>query len=54
MLQERADLEKEKKVLEESAAEKEAILLKKVKGIGNYVHPSVPVSNNEVRSCRLR
>lgn len=43
-------LEKEKKVLEESAAEKDALLQKKVKTIGNYVHDSVPISNNEV-SC---
>lgn len=41
-------LEKEKKVLEESAAEKDALLQKKVKTIGNYVHDSVPISNNEV------
>jgi seryl-tRNA synthetase len=48
LLQERTNLEKEKKVLEESAAEKETILLRKVKTIGNYVHDSVPISNNEV------
>ena len=48
LLQERADLEKEKKVLEESAMEKEALLMKRVKTIGNYVHESVPVSNTEV------
>jgi seryl-tRNA synthetase len=48
LLEKKVKLEKEKKVLEESAAEKEAILLKKVKTIGNYVHDSVPVSNNEV------
>lgn len=50
LLQERADLEKEKKVLEESAAEKETYLRGKAKTIGNYVHPSVPVSDNEVCS----
>ena len=48
LLEERATLEKEKKALEDSAAEKEAILLRKVKTIGNYVHESVPVSDNEV------
>ncbi len=42
------DLEKEKKRLEEAAAEKEVALLKKVSTIGNYVHDTVPVSNNEV------
>ena len=41
-------MEKEKKVLEESASEKEAALQKKIKTIGNYVHDSVPISNNEV------
>ena len=41
-------LEKEKKVLEDSATEKDAILQKKIKTIGNYVHDSVPVSDNEV------
>ena len=48
MLEKKVALEKEKKVLEESAAEKDALLQKKVKTIGNYVHDSVPVSNNEV------
>lgn len=49
LLQKKADLEKEKKVLEESASEKEAALQKKIRTIGNYVHDSVPTSNNEVR-----
>lgn len=35
-------------MLEESATEKEAALQKKIKTIGNYVHDSVPISNNEV------
>ena len=43
-------LEKEKKVLEDSAAEKEVLLHQKIRTIGNYVHESVPVSDNEVRS----
>ena len=42
-------MEKEKKTLEESAQEKEALLNKKLKTIGNYVHDSVPVSDDEVR-----
>jgi seryl-tRNA synthetase len=42
-------LEKEHKSLEDSAQEKEVLLNKKLKTIGNYVHESVPVSNNEVR-----
>lgn len=44
-----ADLEKEKKDLLASAAEKERLLKAKVRTIGNIVHDSVPVSNNEVR-----
>ena len=51
LLQKKLDLEKEKKILEESALEKDALLQKRIKTIGNYVHDSVPVSNNEVR-CR--
>jgi len=43
-----AELEKEKKDLIASAAEKEKALKAKVKTIGNVVHESVPVSNNEV------
>ena len=55
LLQKKAEMEKEKKVLEESASEKEAALQKKIKTIGNYVHDSVPISKNEVRSkCTLR
>ncbi|KAL2197568.1 hypothetical protein P885DRAFT_68694 [Corynascus similis CBS 632.67] len=42
-----ADIEKEKKELLASAAEKEKALKAKVKTIGNIVHESVPVSNNE-------
>jgi seryl-tRNA synthetase len=44
-----ADLEKEKKELLASAAEKEKLLKAKIRTIGNLVHDSVPVSNNEVR-----
>lgn len=45
--QEKDDLTKEKKRLEEVAEEKYAALLKKVKSIGNYVHDTVPLSDNE-------
>lgn len=38
-------------MLEESAKEKDAMLQKKLKTVGNYVHDSVPISNNEVRLC---
>lgn len=42
-------MEKDHKSLEDSAQEKEVLLNKKLKTIGNYVHESVPVSDNEVR-----
>jgi hypothetical protein len=50
LLQEKIALEKEKKAILESAAEKEAALKAKIKTIGNIVHDSVPVSDNEVES----
>ena len=33
----------------DSATEKEKLLKSKLRTVGNYVHDSVPVSNNEVR-----
>jgi len=47
LLKQKADLEQEKKDLLAAADEKEKILKAKVKTIGNLVHESVPVSNNE-------
>ncbi|KAL6862385.1 hypothetical protein J3F83DRAFT_746164 [Trichoderma novae-zelandiae] len=47
LLKEKIELEKQKKALIESAAEKDALLKVKVKSVGNLVHDSVPVSNNE-------
>ncbi|KAK4156504.1 serine--tRNA ligase, cytoplasmic [Chaetomidium leptoderma] len=47
LLKQKADIEKEKKELLASAAEKEALLKTKVKAIGNYVHESVPISKTE-------
>lgn len=47
-------LGQEKVRLEEEAAEKHKALLKKVKSIGNYVHDSVPVSNNEDNNGMIR
>lgn len=49
LLKDKIELEKQKKALIESAAEKDALLKVKVKSVGNIVHDSVPVSNNEVR-----
>ena len=48
LLKEKIELEKEKKSLVDSAAEKDKLLKAKVKTVGNYVHDSVPVSDNEV------
>ncbi|KAH8664328.1 hypothetical protein BX600DRAFT_298647 [Xylariales sp. PMI_506] len=53
-LQQRADLDKEKKALLDSAAEKDLVLKAKVKSIGNYVHESVPISDNEDNNTILR
>ena len=44
----KGDLEKEKKDLEEWTAQKEVMLTKLLKTVGNYVHDSVPISDNEV------
>ncbi|KYK58531.1 putative serine-tRNA ligase, cytosolic [Drechmeria coniospora] len=54
LLQQKMELEKEKKSLVESAAQKEATLKSKIRTIGNYVHDSVPVSNNEDDNAVLR
>jgi hypothetical protein len=47
-MKKKADLEKEKKTLVDSATEKEIILKNKIGTIGNIVHDSVPIENNEV------
>jgi seryl-tRNA synthetase len=47
LLKEKEELTKKKQKQEELAAEKHVALLRKVKAIGNYVHDSVPVSDNE-------
>ena len=48
LLQQKIELEKERKSLMESVTEKDAVLKNKVKTVGNLVHDSVPVSDNEV------
>jgi seryl-tRNA synthetase len=48
LMKQKVELEKEKKSLIESAAEKEVTLKKKIGTIGNIVHDSVPVHNDEV------
>jgi seryl-tRNA synthetase len=47
LLKQKIDLEKEKKAMAESAAEKEALLKAKIRTVGNIVHESVPTSDNE-------
>jgi seryl-tRNA synthetase len=47
-MKQKLELETEKKALIESAAEKDIALRKKIGTIGNIVHDSVPVHNNEV------
>ena len=39
--------------MQELAQEKEKLVDRKLKTIGNYVHDSVPVNNNEVRMLGL-
>lgn len=53
LLQKKLDLEKEKKGIEELVLEKDIALQKRIKTIGNYVHDTVPLSNNEVRLFSL-
>jgi seryl-tRNA synthetase len=47
----KGELEKEVKRIEELALEKERIRDLNIKTIGNYVHDSVPINDNEV--CQL-
>ncbi|KAL9055133.1 MAG: hypothetical protein Q9162_003710 [Coniocarpon cinnabarinum] len=47
LLQKKRELEDQKKKQEELAAEKELALARKAKTVGNLVHESVPVSDNE-------
>jgi seryl-tRNA synthetase len=48
LLQKKVELEKEKKRIETEATEKEKLRDRKCKTIGNYVHESVPINDNEV------
>ncbi|MCJ1354375.1 MAG: Cytosolic seryl-tRNA synthetase [Icmadophila ericetorum] len=54
LLEEKSKLEKEKKVMEESAIEKDSLLQKKIKTVGNYVHDSVPISSSEANNELIR
>lgn len=48
LMEQKADLERRKKEAEELAIQKEKQRDGKIRTIGNLVHDSVPVSNNEV------
>ncbi|RKF62984.1 Serine--tRNA ligase, cytoplasmic [Erysiphe neolycopersici] len=48
LMKQKLEFEKEKKELLEAATNKEIFLKKKIKTIGNIVHESVPVHNDEV------
>jgi seryl-tRNA synthetase len=52
LMAQKADLEKRKKEAEDAAVQKELERDRKIRSIGNYVHESVPVSNNEVNTHR--
>ena len=53
LLTQKSELEKEAKRIEELALEKEKRRDLKIKTIGNFVHNSVPVNNNEVRKLSI-
>lgn len=48
------DLEREKTELEEEAQRKHVQLMRKIKSVGNYVHESVPLSDNEDNNALIR
>jgi seryl-tRNA synthetase len=54
LLKEKDELTKKRKAQEDLAAEKLDNLQKKVKLVGNYVHPSVPVSGTEDDNALIR
>lgn len=54
LVNEKVDLEERKKEIEKSVSEKEAALQRQIKTIGNYVHESVPISDNEDNNVCIR
>lgn len=54
LLAQKDELTKKKKAQEDLAAEKHIALLKKAKTVGNYVHHTVPVSDNEDNNVEIR
>ena len=53
-LKKKAELEQKMKEQQQLAEEKQIALNKKAKTIGNYVHDSVPISNNEDNNAVIR
>ncbi|KAK2749173.1 Cytosolic seryl-tRNA synthetase [Myotisia sp. PD_48] len=53
-LAQKAELEREKKEIEEKAVQKETLRDSRLKTIGNYVHDSVPIDNNEDNNVVIR
>lgn len=51
-MKQKDDLQQQKKANDDLAVEKFLALQRKAKTVGNYVHDSVPVSDNEVRIYR--
>lgn len=54
LLEDKAKLESRRKAAEEVALQKESLRDRKIRAIGNYVHDSVPVSNNEDDNSIIR
>ncbi|WEW56300.1 Cytosolic seryl-tRNA synthetase [Emydomyces testavorans] len=54
LLAQKVKLEQDKKAQEDLAVEKEKLRDRKLKTIGNYVHDSVPISNNEDDNAIIR
>jgi seryl-tRNA synthetase len=54
LLAQKAKLTTEKQALEDRAAAENVALLAKIKTIGNYVHESVPVGNDEANNAVVR
>ncbi|KAI9722089.1 MAG: Cytosolic seryl-tRNA synthetase [Chrysothrix sp. TS-e1954] len=54
LLKKKEDLTNHEKTLKDSALEKEKELYRKLKAVGNYVHDSVPISDNEDNNAQIR
>ncbi|KAK5014945.1 Cytosolic seryl-tRNA synthetase [Cryomyces antarcticus] len=54
LMKQKDELQKKKKDQEDLASKKHVELLKKAKSIGNYVHDSVPISDNEDNNALIR